>query len=448
MQLNRSTQFSNMKISNASRLLTLAHLTISTLALMILAGIPAKAHSQTWTLQWSDEFNGASGSYPNASNWAYDTGPGSNFGNSYEIETYCAPGSNAGPCVSSQPNAYLDGNGNLVLTAIRNSYGQWTSARMKTQGHLQPQYGRIEARMKLSPGDGFWPAFWLLGASNASGTPWPDCGEQDIIEWVQSFTPTTTSSTTHGPGYSGGNGFAKTSTFPNGARIDDTNYHIYGVIWGPNSIQYYRDSPTNVFSTLTPSDIPPGTAWPFNNPFYILLNLAIGNGNFPGSTDSSTPSTATMLVDYVRVYTASAARSLNGSHTLTPQNNTALRLDDQNGSTTSGNPIDVTTANGGLAQTWSISNAGVVPAGYYNLATEGANCLTAPTISGWNVTLTPCNGSMAQAWNAVSNGVTFELTPANNPNNCLDVRANGTASGTIVQVYSCNSGPNEQWAVN
>lgn len=409
-------------------------------------GLTSKAHAQTWTLQWSDEFNASAGTYPSAANWTYDLG-NSGFGNP-EIENYCAPGSSASPCVANQPNAYQDGKGNLVITAIRNASGQWTSARLKTQGLKQFTYGRIEARMKLPVGDGFWPAFWMLGA-DINSTPWPGCGEQDILEWVQSYSPTTTSSTTHGPGYSGANGIGAKFLFPNGGRVDDGNYHVYGVIWGPNSIQYYRDSPSNVFETLTSSTIPSGGTWVYNNPFFLLLNLAIGSGGFPGSTDSSTPATATMLVDYVRVYQSSTAKSLNGTHTLTPQNATGLRLDDKSGSTASGNAIDVYTANGTAAQSWSISSTNVSPAGYYNLATEGGYCLTASgTASGSAVVLDPCNGSTAQAWNAVSTGSTFEFNPANNPSNCLDVQANGTASGTIVQTWSCNSGSNEEWAVN
>jgi beta-glucanase (GH16 family) len=414
--------------------------------LLMNIGMVQRAQAQTWTLQWSDEFNAAAGTSPSSANWTYDLG-NSGFGNP-EIEDYCSPGSNAAPCEASQPNAFQDGNGNLVITAIRNASGQWTSARLKTQGLQQFQYGRIEARMKLPVGDGFWPAFWMLG-TDINSDPWPGCGEQDIMEWVQSYTPTTTSSTVHGPGYSGANGIGAQVTFPNGGRVDDENYHVYGAIWGPNSLQYYRDSPSNIFLTVTPSTIPAGDQWVFNNPFFLLLNLAIGDGGFPGSTDSSTPSSATMLVDYVRVYQASAAKSLNGTHTLTPQNNTALRLDDSGASTASGNPIDVFTANGTGAQSWTISSTDVTPAGYYNLATEGGFCLTASgTTSGAAVVLDPCNGSLAQAWNAVSTGSTYEFNPANNRSNCLDVREDGTESGTLVQTFSCNSGNNEQWAVN
>ncbi len=415
--------------------------------LFMLAGAALPLHAQTWNLVWSDEFNSSAGTYPDASKWTYDLGNGG-FGNP-EIEDYCQPGSNTAPCVASQPNAYQDGNGNLVIQARRDSSGTWTSARLKTQGLYQFQYGKIEARMKLPVGDGLWPAFWMLGA-NINQVGWPQTGEDDIMEWVQSYGPSTTSSTTHGPGYSGGNGIGARYTFPNGGRVDDAGYHTYGLIWSPNLLQYYRDSPSNIFLTITPSTIPAGDQWVYNNPFFILLNFAIGSGGFPGPTDGSTPALANMLIDYVRVYQqGSAPAGLNGTHTLTPQNATGLRLDDLGGGTAAGNTIDIYAANGTGAQNWSMSNTNVAPAGYYNLATEGANCLTASSgTSGSAVQLQPCNGSSAQAWNAVAGGSNYAFHPANNTALCLDVRSAGTGNGTIVQTWTCNGSGAQQWAVN
>ena len=428
-------------------------LTRITAGCLFLAGAALPLHAQSWNLVWSDEFNAAAGTYPDATKWTYDVGNNGGWGNG-EIETYCKPGSNAAPCVAGQPNAYQDGNGNLVINAWRDSSGTWTSARLKTQGIYQFQYGRVEARMKLPVGDGLWPAFWMLGA-NIGSVGWPQCGEDDIMEWVQSYGPNTTSSTTHGPGYSAGNGIGARYTFPNGGRVDDGAYHVYGLIWGPNSLQYYRDSTSNIFLTITPSTIPAGTQWVYNNPFFLLLNFAIGSGGFPGPTDSSTPSSASALIDYVRVYTQAASTppplapaNLNGTHTLTPQNATSLRLDDSAAGTAANNPIDVYTANGTGAQNWSFSNSGVNPAGYYNLATEGPHCLTASgTGSGAAVNLQPCNGSAGQAWNAVPNGSFYALHPANNTALCLDVRAAGTAAGTAVQAYTCNGTNAQQWTI-
>jgi endoglucanase len=138
----------------------------------------------------------------------------------------------------------------------------------------------------------------------------------------------------------------------------------------------------------------------------------------------------------------------NGTYVVIPQNATALRLDDEAASTATGNPIDVYTANGTGAQNWAFSNTGVTPAGYYNLSTEGAYCLTASgTASGSAVVLDPCAGTTAQAWEAVQSGSNYIFHPANNTANCLDVTGAGTASGTLVQVYTCNGTNAQSWAL-
>jgi len=277
-------------------------------ALMFLSLVPFSA-AQKWVLVWSDEFNGPA-SRPDAANWIYDRGA-RGWGNN-ELEHYCAPDDNTPPCNAAMPNIQLDGKGNLVIRAIRAQDGTWTSGRMKTLGLRQFQYGRIEARMKLPVGAGVWPAFWMLG-TNIATARWPPCGEQDIMEWVPQYTPTTTSFTIHGPGYSGGKGIGSRFTFPNGGRVD-TKFHVYGVIWSENKMQFYRDDYKKPFFTVTPADIPAGTEWAYNHPFFILLNLAIG-GNFPKpGPDNTTPSPAVVLVDYVRVYQQSAAPTSSNDH--------------------------------------------------------------------------------------------------------------------------------------
>jgi beta-glucanase (GH16 family) len=123
------------------------------------------------------------------------------------------------------------------------------------------------------------------------------------MEWVDNYGPSQTSSTIHGPGYSGAGGIGVQTGFPNGTRVDDPNYHVFGVIWSPNQIQFYRDSITNITRTITPANIPAGTTWAYNHPFFILLNQAVAGNWFPGP-DASTPSVNDVLVDYVRVYQA------------------------------------------------------------------------------------------------------------------------------------------------
>src|SRR5713101_141767 len=309
--------------------------------------------AQSWTQVWSDEFNGPAGSAPDPNNWKFETGNNNGWGNN-ELEYYCPPTNNTPPCSTATPNIYLDGTGNLVIKAINQS-GTWTSGRMKTEG-LQPfQYGRMEARMKLPVGAGIWPAFWMLGTDIGS-VGWPTCGEQDIMEWVPQYTPTTTSSTIHGPGYSGGNGIGSKFTFPSGGRVDNA-FHTYGVIWSQNKMQFYRDDYTQPFFTVTPANIPGGTQWVFNHPFFILLNLAMGGG-FPGNPDGTTPNPAMVLVDYVRVYEQSPVVAVTSSNnpsvfgqpvtltaTLTPTNATGT-VQFKDGVTNLGSPV---TVSGGTA---------------------------------------------------------------------------------------------------
>jgi beta-glucanase (GH16 family) len=275
--------------------------------LVIVAAVLAtavQAHAQTWNLIWSDEFNGPAGTFPDSTRWNFDVGNNGGWGNG-ESEFYCAAGSNSSPCSSANPNAIMNGNGSLIIRARRDAAGTWTSTRMNTSGKFSVQYGRIEARMRLVAANGLWPAFWMLG-TNIGTVGWPSCGETDIIEWVDNYGPSVTSSALHGPGYSGAGNIGVQSGFPNGTRVDDPNYHIYGVIWSPNQIQFYRDSTTNITRTITSANIPPGTTWAYNHPFYILLNQAVGGNWFPGP-DGSTPAINDMLVDYVRVYQAGSS---------------------------------------------------------------------------------------------------------------------------------------------
>jgi len=302
MKKNRELCFSQFQVTLRSLLiLAIACLTIQSMA-----------HAQTWSLAWSDEFNGTT---IDTAKWTFDHG---NLNVNNEIEYYCGPAgdpSNQSPCGSQSPNVYLDGSGHLVVQAFQVTSdtapysNSWTSARLKTANLATFQYGRIESSMQLPTGAGLWPAFWALG-TNVDTVGWPACGEQDYMENVPASGgegPTIISSTLHGPTYSASNGLGQKYTFPNGGRVD-TAYHTYGAIWSPSMVQFYVDDPIHVFFVKTASDVPGGTSqWAFNHPFYLLLNLAVGGTrSWPGPPDHTTPSPATMTVDYVRQYTASA----------------------------------------------------------------------------------------------------------------------------------------------
>lgn len=257
------------------------------------------------TLVWSDEFTNTSGApaQPNPAVWTYDTG-NSGFGNS-ELENYCAWGSSTSPCSTTSPSEFVGTDGYLHIEAQQPSPGAYTSARLKTQGLFSFQYGRFEVRAMVPEAQGFWPAAWLLG-NNISNVNWPACGEQDVLERVNAaLSPDWNEGSVHGTGFTGGSGLGTQYPFPGGQTA--AQWHTYGMIWSPGSVQYYIDAPSTVYATYTPSSLTPlndGAVWPFDDgqSNFIILNLAIG-GSWPGPPDSSTPFPSEMLVDYVRIYT-------------------------------------------------------------------------------------------------------------------------------------------------
>jgi beta-glucanase (GH16 family) len=240
-------------------------------------------------LTWSDEFNAANGSLPDSSKWVMETG-GSGWGNN-ELETY----------TNRTKNVHIH-NGKLTIVAAKENYKgtdgitkQYTSARLKTAGLFEQKYGRFEARIQIPKGQGMWPAFWMLG-SNVGKVEWPDCGEIDIMENIGK-EPDKAHGSMHGPGYSGGKSLTGTFTLPSGKFAD--RFHIFAVEWEPSMVRFYVDN--NLYETRTPDDLPSGSTWVFDHPFFLLLNVAVG-GDWPGSPDNTTVFPQKMLVDYVRVY--------------------------------------------------------------------------------------------------------------------------------------------------
>jgi beta-glucanase (GH16 family) len=281
------------------------------LAFLFFALSPTSARALDWRIKWSDEFSGPASAAPDASKWAYEEG-GGGWGN-HELENYCAPATTTPPCDTSRPSASLDGQGHLVIEASRDAQGRWTSARMKSAGRVKFRYGRIEARLKLPVGAGLWPAFWLLG-SDIPSVGWPQCGEIDVMENIPGvgdnpLGPDTVRSTLHGEGYSQAHGLGRNFTFPGGGRVD-TDFHVYGVIWSKDKMQFYVDDWRKPYFMLTAKDVPNGSRWQFNKDFFILLNLAVG-GDWPGPPGKSTPDPAKMIIDYVRVYEPTDPRIRN-----------------------------------------------------------------------------------------------------------------------------------------
>jgi len=233
-------------------------------------------------LVMQEEFN--TNGAPDPALWSYDIGTGSNGWGNNELQYY-----------TNRPQNITVENGNLKITAAKELYlgSSYTSARILSKGKFEQKYGRIEARIKLPWGKGIWPAFWMLGA-NSDTAIWPECGEIDIMEYLGN-KPTQVFGSVHGPGYSGGNAVSQTFTLRND-RFDN-DFHIFGIEWGENYINFYVDNV--LYNQIKPADV--SGEWVFNQPFYLILNVAVG-GNLPGSPNNETVFPQTMLVDYIRVY--------------------------------------------------------------------------------------------------------------------------------------------------
>ncbi|MFT0716768.1 family 16 glycosylhydrolase [Flagellimonas lutimaris] len=233
-------------------------------------------------LTLSEEFD--TDGQPNASIWGYEIGTGENGWGNQELQYY-----------TDRPENVNVQNGVLLITAREESFegSSYTSARLVTKDKFEQRYGRFEARIRLPYGQGIWPAFWMLGA-DIDENPWPGAGEIDIMEY-RGQNPTLLIGSVHGPGYSGGEAISKEYNLVNDRF--DTGFHIFGIEWGPEYVNFYVDDV--LYNQITPEDVT-GT-WVFNKPFYILMNLAVG-GTFVGSPNEETEFPQTMLVDYVRVY--------------------------------------------------------------------------------------------------------------------------------------------------
>ena len=257
---------------------------------------PVTPSAKTWTLAWSDEFDGASGAPVDAAKWGHDLGDGCSSG-------ICGWGNSEKEYYTNAPeNVSLDGQGHLQIVARQAPSGlpcyygacRYTSAKITTRGKMSAAPGRVEARLKLPAGQGLWPAFWMLG-SGFPTTPWPACGELDIME-NKGSTPSATSSAIHGPGYSGNTPFARVYVLASGRTTD---FHTYAVEWDEDFVRFSVDSAEHY--AVARSQLQQFGNSILSQPYFVILNLAVG-GQFDGDPQSDAIFPATMLVDWVRVY--------------------------------------------------------------------------------------------------------------------------------------------------
>ena len=240
-------------------------------------------YSQSKKLVWADEFN--TNGPPDSAKWGYDYG-GTGWGNK-ELQFYTA---------KRKENAWVK-NDHLIIEARKEDFKnmKYTSARLVSKNKGDWKYGRIEVKAKLPKGKGIWPAIWMLPTKWVYGG-WPKSGEIDIMEFV-GYMPDSVFGSVHTGAYNHSIGTQKTG----GVTFKDlaTAFHVYAIEWTEEQITFLIDN--KKYFEFKNERSGPG-AWPFDQEFHIILNIAVG-GNWGGKygvDDSIFPQR--MEIDYVRVY--------------------------------------------------------------------------------------------------------------------------------------------------
>jgi beta-glucanase (GH16 family) len=398
------------------------------------AAVPAPPAG--FTLTFSDDFNGGSGTGVPASTWKYDTGQGV-FGTG-EIETM----------TTSTSNVYEDGAGHLVIKALHSGTDPnsgWTSGRIETQsssfGAAAGGVVRMESiiqqpNVNTSNGAGYWPAFWELGSGLRSGGTWPGVGEVDILEDINGRS--SVFGTLH-CGVNPGGPCNESTGIGSGERACggcQTGFHDYAVeidrSTSPEQIRWYLDG--NNYFTVHANQVD-ATTWAnaVDHPFFIIYDLAMGGGfpgAFGGGPNSATVSGGAMVVDSVSVYNKGAT-SGGGGGSATQINGPGGKCVDVSGDNTGGN--------GAAVQLWTCQGA---PATDQQWTWNGSTlrtlgrCLdvqSGGTANGTKLQLWDCNGTGAQNWQQVGNTL-------RNPQSgrCVDSPSGSTANGARLQIWDCN----------
>ena len=357
-------------------------------------GTTGRVHAASWTQTWDDEFNGSANSAVD-SQWQFDLGTG--WGNNQsETDT------------NSTSNIYQDGSGNLVIKPI-NSNGSWTSGRIETTSDslAAPAGGELEVTASIqlpnvtgAAAQGYWPAFWMLGAGIRNGGTWPSIGEIDAME---SINGTNVEYGTLHCGVNPGGPCNETSGLGGNTACSGTTcqagFHTYTVIvdrsTSPEQIRWYLDG-TEFWHVSSNNAGMDATTWAnaVDHGFFVILNVAIG-GYWPGYPTSSTQSGAGMKVDYVRAYTSSGAVTPPPSGYSYIQNRYSGKvLDDTGWSTTNGTQIQQwAEVSGQTDQQWGLVSTGD---GYYYIQNRYSGKVLDDT--GWSTT----NGTLIQQWGEVS----------------------------------------------
>lgn len=255
------------------------------LAIVLMVGCQPKATAPEYQLVWSDEFDYEG--LPDSAKWSFDTAGNAHAWGNNELQYYTA----------HRPENARVGNGVLTITALREPMEgrEYTSARLITKGKGDWLYGRFEISAKLPTGRGLWPAIWMLPSGSEYGG-WPASGEIDIMENV-GYDPDTIVGTAHTQSYNHSIGTQKSGKL----SVPDCHetFHVFALEWEPQEYRLYVDS----IHFYTFKNEGTGFAeWPFDKPFHLLLNVAVG-GNWGGKMGVDTTFfPQQMEVDYVRVF--------------------------------------------------------------------------------------------------------------------------------------------------
>ena len=182
-------------------------------------------------------------------------------------------------------------NNQLIIKATLEQ-GNYFSGRITTKDKMEFQYGTIEVRAKLPKGLGVWPAIWMLG-HDIDNVHWPSCGEIDIMEYVGRM-PNQIHTTLHTKDSYGVSNNTKVSSIEN---IEE-GFHVYKLDWNADRIQFLIDD--NIVYTFSPEN-KTQEVWPFDKPFYLIINFAVG-GYFGGFEVDDSIFPQEFIIDYIKVY--------------------------------------------------------------------------------------------------------------------------------------------------
>ncbi|HTE26840.1 carbohydrate-binding protein [Flavitalea sp.] len=329
-----------------------------------------------WTMIYYDEFE--TEGLPDRTKWNIDPHPKGWINSEQQVYTD-----------STRDNARVR-NGNLVITGKKdfptgNPDEPWSSARVTSLRKMEFLYGKVEMRAKLPRARGSWPAFWLMPTTNAYGN-WPKSGEVDILEHVgNSFGKAMAAVHTENKNWTNGGNLGGNQMMPD----LDTVYHVYGLEWSPDSLRFTHDG-VGFYTYVNPQT--DWKDWPFDKPFYVILNIAMGGGMGGNIVEADWPDS--MLVDWVHISQKGLGTPVLNSIIITPDSISVLpgktqqfiaRIQDQNGHVING-----------ITPTWSISGTGnVINAdGFATIQSSGVVTATTTveniTVSGLtNITVRP-----------------------------------------------------------